>query len=123
MNLDYVRAEFVTHPLRLAPTLTVWAKFGEEPNEVYDALTKIGWTQGFYPNGPNVLLACQAQDWMDAGYPRDDNTVVVERQFLKVGADPLDWAAEEKKVFLPQIRNVLRKFGFIRIKTHVSEGL
>ena len=123
-DLSYVRAKFVFHLPRLAPILVVWAKFGEEPKELYEVLTKIGWEQDSFHS--IVMEARHVRDgWASVGYSHNDETSVIERRFKKVGVDPLDWTAEEKRVFIPKTREVFRKSGLIHIEIHKikAEGM
>ena len=114
MNLDKVRVQFQSKNPHKTLFLKVWAAADNEPKEMYEALVKAGFEQEkAFPIPPIA-----AQYHYDAGYAKDDQTPIINRYFIKTGTGLFNgWTPAEAKKNLPAARNVLRKFGFIRV-TH-----
>ena len=111
MNLDHVRMEFVSKEPHTTLGLNVWADVDDEPAEIYEALKKIGWKMD------DFLFVSALPAGLCAGYAKDDQTMVIKHNFFKAGEKGLfnGWSVEEKRENLPQVRNTLRKFGFVHI--------
>ncbi len=114
MNLDHVRVQFQSSNPHKTLFVKVWADANNEPKEMYDALAKVGFMQeDVFPLPP-----IPAEGYYGCGYAKGDTTPIIARIFVKKGTGLFTgWTPEEKKVNLPAARNVLRKFGFIRV-TH-----
>jgi len=114
MNLDKVRVQFQSKNPHNTLFVKVWADANNEPTDMYEALEKAGFEQEkVFPLPP-----IPAEGYYGAGYAKGDTTPIITRYFCKSGTGLFNgWTPEEKKANLPTVRNVLRKFGFVRV-TH-----
>ena len=112
LDLSKVRVELQSKTPHKTLFLKVWADVNNLPQGMFDALGKIGWfVDEVPPASPLPANVCYS-----APYAKDDVTPIAELYFVKGGTGLFcGWTPKEAKKNLPQLRNTLRKFGFIRV--------
>ena len=112
MDLSKVRVEFQSTTPHKTLFLKVWVDANNLPQGMFDALARIGWhVDEVPPASPLPANVCYS-----APYAQDDVTPIVEMYFHKGGTGLFcGWTPKEAKKNVPEIRNILRKFGFIRV--------
>jgi hypothetical protein len=89
--------------------LTLWVPVEDEPTQLYTALEKIGWKKQSFP----VVSPLEARQWLNKGYAKNDTTMIREVFFYHEGDGVFhEWTDEQRKKYMPQVRKVLRQFGF-----------
>ncbi len=112
LDLRKVRVEFQSKTPHKTMFLKVWADVNNLPQGMFDALAKIGWMVDEVP----FATPLPANVCYSAPYAKDDTTPIVELYFIKGGSGLFrGWTPKEAKKFVPEVRNTLRKFGFIRV--------